>query len=160
MTPRQKIVTCLWFDGNAEEAMNHYLSIFKNSKKLDILRWGDVGPGPKGSILTVEFELEGQRYVGLNGGPQFKFNEAISLMVPCETQQEIDYYWSKLSEGGAESECGWLKDKFGVSWQVYPRVLLELLKDKDANKAGRAMAAMMTMRKMDLAKLRAAYEGK
>jgi predicted 3-demethylubiquinone-9 3-methyltransferase (glyoxalase superfamily) len=157
---KQKIVTFLWFDKNAEEAVSHYLGIFKGSKKLNITRWGNVGPGPKGSVLTVAFELEGQQFVALNGGPEFKFTEAISLMINCDSQPEIDYYWSKLSEGGSESQCGWLKDKFGLSWQVCPRALLPMLQDPDQTKADRVMEAMMKMRKLDLARLEAAYDGK
>ncbi len=157
---KQKIVTFLWFDGNAEEAMKFYLKVFKKSKKLAVTRWGEVGPGPKGSVLTVAFELEGQQYVALNGGPEFKFNEAISLLINCDTQKEIDYYWKALTKGGQESQCGWLKDKFGLSWQVCPRKLFDWLQDKDTRKVDRFMTAMMTMRKMDLAKLQAAYEGK
>jgi len=161
MSEAQKIITFLWFNTNAEEAVNHYLSIFKNSKMLDIVRWGEVGPGPKGSVLTITFELNGQRFIALNGGPEFKFSEAISLLISCDTQDEIDYYWSKLiAGGGSESQCGWLKDKFGLSWQVCPKVMLEMLNGKDQKKTDRAMAAMMTMRKMDIAKLRAAYEGR
>ena len=157
---RHKIVTFLWFDDNAEEAVRHYMGIFKNSKKLAVSRWGDVGPGPKGSVLTVTFELEGQQYVALNGGPQFKFTEAVSLMIHCDTQEEIDYYWAKLSEGGEKSQCGWLKDKFGLSWQVCPRLMMEILEGKDQERIDRAMAAMMTMTKFDLARIKAAAEGK
>ena len=158
---QQKIVTFLWFDGNAEDAVRHYMGIFKNSRKLAVSHWGDVGPpGTKGSVLTVMFELEGQQYVALNGGPEFKFNEAVSLLIHCDTQEEIDYYWNRLSEGGATSQCGWLKDKFGLSWQVCPRLMMDLLHGKDQKKLDRAMAAMMTMTKFDLAKIKAAAEGK
>ena len=161
MSDTQKLVTFLWFNTNAEEAVNHYLSIFKNSRLVNIARWGDVGPGPKGSVLIITFELNGQRFIAMNGGPQVTFNQAVSLLIHCDTQDEIDYYWSKLiAGGGSESECGWLKDKFGLSWQVCPRMMLEFLGGKDQKKADRAMAAMMTMRKMDIAKLRAAYEGR
>jgi predicted 3-demethylubiquinone-9 3-methyltransferase (glyoxalase superfamily) len=157
---KQKVVTFLWFNDNAEEAMKFYLKVFKKSKKLAITRWGDVGPGPKGSVLTVAFELEGQQYVALNGGPTFKFTEAISLLINCDTQKEIDYYWYALSKGGEKSQCGWLKDKFGLSWQVAPRKFMNWLKDKDTRKVDRFMAAMMTMTRLDLAKLEAAYKGK
>lgn len=160
MTEKQKIATFLWFDTNAEEAVNHYLSIFENSKVLSIARCGDVGPGPKGSVLTIKFQLEGQEYIALNGGPMFKFTEAISLLIYCDTQDEIDHYWSRLSAGGSESDCGWLKDKFGLSWQVCPRILLDMISDKDQNKSSRAMAAMMTMQKMDIKKLKDAFEGR
>jgi len=157
MSGKQKITTFLWFDGNAEEAANHYTSIFKNSKILDVARYGDAGPGPKGSVMVVNFELEGQEFIALNGGPQFKFTEAISLVVNCVTQKEVDEFWSKLSAGGAESQCGWLKDKFGLSWQVVPRVLSELLQDPDPKKSKRVMEAMLQMRKIDIAGLQKAY---
>jgi predicted 3-demethylubiquinone-9 3-methyltransferase (glyoxalase superfamily) len=160
MTEKQKIATFLWFDTNAEEAVNHYLSIFENSKVLSIARCGDVGPGPKDSVLTIKFQLEGQEYIALNGGPMFKFTEAISLLIYCDTQDEVDHYWSRLSAGGSESDCGWLKDKFGLSWQVCPRILLDMISDKDQNKSSRAMAAMMTMQKMDIKKLKDAFEGR
>ncbi len=161
MTDAQKIVTFLWFDDNAEEAVDFYCSVFKRSRILDVMRWGDVGPGPKGSVLTITFELEGQEYIALNGGPQFKFNEAVSLLIQCDTQDEVDHYWSALTSGGGEeSQCGWLKDKFGLSWQVCPRVLLKMIQDKDRVRADRAMAAMMNMRKLDIAALRAAYDGR
>lgn len=126
----QKITPFLWFDNQAEEAMNFYVSIFKNSKALRLLRYGDAGPGPKGSVMTAEFQLEGQEFVALNGGPQFKFTEAISFVVNCETQEEVDYFWEKLSEGGAKSRCGWLEDKFGLSWQIVPTVLVEMYRTK------------------------------
>src|SRR6185295_20216301 len=145
----QKITPFLWFDNNAEEAVNHYLSIFKNSKIASILRCGDAGPGPKGSVLTIAFQLEGQDFIALNGGPVFKFNEAISLSVDCKTQREVDELWEKLSAGGQKSQCGWLKDKFGLSWQVVPSELVEMLQDKDAKKSARVMAAMMQMSKID-----------
>jgi len=156
----QKITPFLWFDNNAEEAVNHYLSIFKNSKINKILRCGDAGPGPKGSILTIAFQLEGQEFIALNGGPVFKFNEAISLSVDCKSQTEVDNLWEKLSDGGQKSQCGWLKDKFGLSWQVVPSALVEMLQDKDAEKAKRVMAAMMQMSKIDIGILKHAYEGK
>jgi predicted 3-demethylubiquinone-9 3-methyltransferase (glyoxalase superfamily) len=151
--------TCLWFDGQAEEAANHYTSIFKNSKIGRIGRYTEAGPGPAGSVMAVEFELNGQRFVGLNGGPEFKFNEAISFQIYCEDQDEVDYYWSKLTEGGEESICGWLKDKYGVSWQVIPAGLTEMLGDPDQEKAKRTAEAMFGMRKLDIAALEAAYAG-
>jgi predicted 3-demethylubiquinone-9 3-methyltransferase (glyoxalase superfamily) len=155
----QKITPCLWFDNNAEEAVNHYLSIFKNSKIGQILRCGEAGPGPKGSILTMTFQLEGQEFMALNGGPVFKFNEAISLSVDCKTQAEVDELWEKLSEGGQKSQCGWLKDKFGLSWQVVPSALIKMLQDKDAAKSATVMSAMMQMNKLDIAKLQQAFDG-
>jgi predicted 3-demethylubiquinone-9 3-methyltransferase (glyoxalase superfamily) len=154
----QKITPCLWFDNNAEEAVNHYLSIFKNSKVNKVLRCGDAGPGPKGSVLTIAFQLEGQDFIALNGGPIFKFNEAISLSVDCKSQAEVDELWERLSAGGQESQCGWLKDKFGLSWQVVPSALVEMLQDPDPEKAKRVMAAMMKMGKIDIAKLKQAYD--
>lgn len=154
MPSPQKITTFLWANNNAEEMMSHYLSIFKNSKVLSINRCGDGGPRPKGSVLTVAFELEGQRFTAVNGGPQFPFTEAISLVVHCDTQDEIDYYWDKLSQGGTPGRCCWLKDKFGLSWQVFPHTLIELI--KDPAKAGRAMGALMQMNKPDLAAILAA----
>lgn len=156
----QKITPFLWFDNNAEEAVNHYLSIFRNSKIGSILRCGEAGPGPKGSVLTIAFELEGQKFIALNGGPIFKFNEAISLSVDCKTQTEVDELWERLSDGGQKSQCGWLKDKFGLSWQVVPSALVEMLQDKDAAKSARVMVAMMQMSKIDIAALKQAYEGK
>ena len=154
----QKITPFLWFDGNAEEAINFYVSIFKNSKILSVARYGEAGPGPKGTVMTASFQLDGQEFVALNGGPQFKFTEAISFWVRCETQEEIDEMWEKLSAGGAKSRCGWLKDKYGLSWQVVPPILGEMLQDKDANKSQRVMAAMMQMDKIDISLLRKAYE--
>jgi predicted 3-demethylubiquinone-9 3-methyltransferase (glyoxalase superfamily) len=154
----QKITPFLWFDGNAEEAVNFYVSIFKNSKVLNIARYGEAGPGPKGTVMTAAFQLDGQEFVALNGGPQFKFTEAISFWVRCETQEEIDEMWEKLSAGGAKSRCGWLKDKYGLSWQVVPPILGEMLQDKDAKKSQRVMAAMMQMDKIDIGLLRKAYE--
>jgi predicted 3-demethylubiquinone-9 3-methyltransferase (glyoxalase superfamily) len=153
----QKITPCLWFNFNAEEAVNYYLSIFKNSKILEISHYGDAVPEYKGKVLTILFEIEGQKFQALNGGPQFPFTEAISLSVDCETQAEVDALWSKLSAGGSESQCGWLKDKFGLSWQIVPRALTEMLKDKDANKATRVMQAMFTMSKIDVDRLWQAY---
>jgi predicted 3-demethylubiquinone-9 3-methyltransferase (glyoxalase superfamily) len=151
--------TCLWFDGQAEEAANHYMSIFKNSKLGRIGRYTEAGPGPAGSVLAVEFELNGQQFVGLNGGPQFTFNEAISFQIFCEDQEEIDYYWSRLSEDGEESVCGWLKDKYGVSWQVIPAGLVDMLGDPDPEKAKRTTEAMLAMSKLDIAALERAYAG-
>lgn len=156
----QKITPFLWFDSQAEEAANLYVSIFKNSKILTIARYGKSGPGPEGSVMTVEFELDGQRFVALNGGPHFKFTEAISFVISCETQQEVDEYWGKLLEGGEESMCGWLKDKYGLSWQIVPNILTELLRDKDAEKATRVMGAMLKMKKIVIEDLIRAYEGK
>ncbi|MBO0724575.1 MAG: VOC family protein [Blastocatellia bacterium] len=156
----QKITPFLWFDNNAEEAMNFYLSIFKNSKVVSVARYGDAGPGPKGTVMTAKFQLNGQEFIALNGGPHFKFTEAISFVVDCETQQEVDEYWAKLSEGGEESMCGWLKDKYGLSWQIVPIVLSELLQDKDPVKAKRVMEAMLQMKKIDIKKLKQAQEQK
>ena len=158
--PAQKITTFLWFDSQAEEAINFYVSIFKNSRIGDIARYGDTGPGPKGQVMTADFELAGQQFTALNGGPHFKFTEAISLVVNCETQEEVDEYWEKLSEGGQKVQCGWLKDKFGLSWQIVPTILKQLLKDNDTEKTNRVMQAVMKMTKLDIAPLQAAYEGK
>ncbi len=158
MTPKQKITTFLWFDDNAEEAINHYLSIFKNSKIVSVIRHGDAGPGPKGTVLGATFEIEGQQFIALNGGPKFRFTEAISLFVNCETQEEVDDLWEKLSAGGRTDRCGWLKDKFGLSWQIIPTVLGEMLQDKDAEKANRVMRAMLQMDKIDISRLRQAYD--
>jgi predicted 3-demethylubiquinone-9 3-methyltransferase (glyoxalase superfamily) len=151
----QKITPFLWFDDNAEEAMNFYVSIFKNSKVVTVSRCGDVGPGPKGSVLTAVFELDGQKFIALNGGPRFKFTEAISLVVNCETQEEIDEYWQKLTAGGEESMCGWLKDKYGLSWQIVPAILGELFQSKGAEGV---MKALMQMKKLDIATLKQAAE--
>jgi predicted 3-demethylubiquinone-9 3-methyltransferase (glyoxalase superfamily) len=153
----QKITPFLWFDGNAEEAMNFYVSVFENSKVLSVNRYGETGPGPKGSVMTVAFELDGQRFAGLNGGPQFKFSSAVSFVVNCETQQEVDHFWDRLSDGGEPLQCGWLKDKYGLSWQIVPTIMVKLLQDKDAAKSGRVMQAMMQMNKIDIAKLEHAY---
>ncbi len=158
----QKITPCLWFDDQAEEAAKFYVSIFKNSKVKSITRYGEAGAQasrrPKGSVMTVTFEIEGQEFVVLNGGPLFKFTEAISLMVKCETQNEIDDMWEKLSAGGEGGPCGWLKDKYGLSWQIVTPGIDEMLNDKDANKSERVMAAVLTMGKIDLARLKQAYE--
>jgi predicted 3-demethylubiquinone-9 3-methyltransferase (glyoxalase superfamily) len=156
----QKITPFLWYDDKAEEAMNFYVSIFKNSKVLRVLRYGEAGPGPKGTVMTAEFQLEGQQFVALNGGPHFKFTEAISFVVNCETQEEVDYFWEILSEGGAESQCGWLRDKYGLSWQVVPTILVELFKDKDPEKSQRVMKAMLQMKKIEIEPLQRAAEGK
>ena len=152
----QKITPFLWFDGNAEEAANFYISIFKNSKLGKISRYGDAGPGPKGSAMSVTFQIEGQEFFALNGGPQFKFTPAISFFVSCETQQEVDDLWEKLSAGGRTDRCGWLQDKFGLSWQIIPTVLGQLLGDKDPQRAKRAMQAMLQMTKIDINKLQQA----
>ncbi len=160
----QKITPFLWFDDNAEEAVKFYTSIFKNSKIGKIARYDKAGEKaagrPAGSVMTIEFHLEGQEFVALNGGPHFKFTEAISFVVNCQTQEEVDYYWEKLSEGGKEVQCGWLKDKFGLSWQIVPTVLGELLSDKDALKSQRVMEAMLQMVKLDIKKLKQAAERK
>jgi predicted 3-demethylubiquinone-9 3-methyltransferase (glyoxalase superfamily) len=155
----QKITPFLWFDDQAEEAMHHYVSIFKNSKVLGVTRYGDAGPGPKGSVMTASFELEGQRFTALNGGPHFKFTEAISFVVDCKTQHEVDELWDRLAEGGQTQQCGWLKDKFGLSWQIVPSVLIELINDPDPEKSRRVTEAMLQMTKIEIAKLRQAYEG-
>jgi len=157
----QTITPFLWFDNQAEEAMNLYLSVFKNSKPLSIARYGAGGPGPAGSVMTASFELDGQQFVALNGGPIFKFTEAVSFVINCETQEEVDMYWDKLTaDGGQESMCGWLKDKFGLSWQVVPGILSKLLSDKDAAKAQRVMGAMMKMKKIIIADLQKAADQK
>src|SRR5690242_266645 len=154
----QKITPFLWFDGQAEEAANFYTSIFENSRIVDVARYGEVGPGEKGSVMTISFELEGQKFVGLNGGPHYKFTPAISFYVSCQTQQEVDYFWERLLEdGGKPSQCGWLSDKFGVSWQVVPDALIEYLQDADREKAQRVMQAMLQMVKIDINKLKEAY---
>ena len=156
----QKIKPFLWFDKEAEDAAKFYCSIFKNSKILEVARFPEGGPAPAGSVMIVNFELEGMQFVGLNAGPTFKFTEAISFVVTTETQEETDYYWNKLTaDGGQESACSWLKDKFGLSWQITPRALIELLSDKDAKKAARVMKAMMTMKKIDVAAIDAARRG-
>jgi len=154
----QKITPFLWFDNNAEEAVNFYASIFKDARIIEIVRYGEAGPGPAGSAMTVQFELFGQEFIALNGGPHFKFNEAISFSVNCESQQEVDEYWRKLTEGGTESRCGWLKDKYGLSWQVNPTILGKMLNDKDPQKAKRVMEAMLQMDKIDIPTLQRAYE--
>ncbi len=148
----------MWFDAEAEEAANFYTSIFKNSKIRSIARYLEGSPGPVGTVMTVAFELDGRPFTALNGGPLFKFNESISFVVNCDTQAEVDEFWEKLSEGGAESQCGWLKDKFGVSWQIVPTVLLEMLQDQDAEKAKRVMQAMLQMHKLEIQALQQAYD--
>src|SRR5262245_26281585 len=160
MAVKQKITTFLWFDKEGEEAAKFYTSIFKNSKIVTVARYGDAGPGPKGSVMTVAFELDGQQFTALNGGPHFKFTEAISLVVNCETQEEVDEYWRKLSEGGQESQCGWLKDRYGLSWQVVPTALSRLLQDPDPQKAKRVMEAMLQMKKIDIPRLEKAAAGR
>ncbi len=154
----QKITPFLWFDNQAEEAMNFYVSIFKNSKVLSVNRYGEGAPAPKGTVMTANFLLDGQEFTALNGGPMFKFSPAISFVVHCETQAEVDEYWAKLSAGGKTNQCAWLDDKFGVSWQIVPNALIELLSDPDPAKAGRVMQAMMQMTKIDIAALQRAYE--
>jgi predicted 3-demethylubiquinone-9 3-methyltransferase (glyoxalase superfamily) len=155
----RKITTCLWFDGNAEEAADYYVSIFRNSKITDISRYGEAGPLPKGTVLMVAFELDGQAFTALNGGPQYKFTEAVSFSISCENQEEVDHFWSALGEGGKEQPCGWLKDRFGLSWQVVPRVLPELMMSSDPTRAKRVTEAMFKMKKLDIATLEAAARG-
>jgi predicted 3-demethylubiquinone-9 3-methyltransferase (glyoxalase superfamily) len=155
----QKITPFLWFDNNAEEAMKFYTSIFKNSKIGKVARYGDAGPGPKGTVMTASFEIAGQEFIALNGGPQFKFTEAVSFVVNCENQQEVDEFWEKLSAGGKKSQCGWLKDKFGLSWQIVPTILGKLMGDPDPAKSARVMTAMLKMQKLDIATLKRAYDG-
>jgi predicted 3-demethylubiquinone-9 3-methyltransferase (glyoxalase superfamily) len=154
----QKITPFLWFDGKAEEAMNFYVSVFKNSKVVRVSRYGEAGPGPKGTVMSATFELDGQQFYALNGGPQFTFTPAISLFVNCETQQEVDELWDKLSEGGNKERCGWLKDKYGLSWQIIPSALGKLLGDKDPAKANRVMMAMLQMDKIDIQRLQQAHD--
>ena len=154
----QKITPFLWFDDKAEEAANFYTSIFKNAKILDMMRHGEAGPGPKGSVMSATFEIDGQEFIALNGRPVFTFSPAISFFVKCQTQEEVDHYWQKLSEGGERQRCGWLKDKYGVSWQIVPTILGQLLQDKDAGKSTRVMNAMMKMDKLDIAGLKRTAE--
>ena len=154
----KRITPFLWFENQAEEAANYYASIFKSSKVGRITRWGDVGPGPKGSVLTIEFTLDGQDFIGLNGGPEFKFSEAVSFSVECKDQQEVDDYWEKLSAGGEQGPCGWLKDKYGLSWQINPTILNEMLNDPNQAKADAAMQAMMGMKKIVIADLQRAVD--
>jgi predicted 3-demethylubiquinone-9 3-methyltransferase (glyoxalase superfamily) len=155
----QKITPFLWFDGQAEEAMQFYVSIFKNSKIGNVSRYGDGGPGASGTVMSATFQLDGQEFMALNGGPQFPFNEAISFFVSCETQPEVDELWDKLCDGGAPSQCGWLKDKYGLSWQIIPTALGQMLGDKDPEKAGRVLQAMLQMQKIDIQALERAYSG-
>jgi predicted 3-demethylubiquinone-9 3-methyltransferase (glyoxalase superfamily) len=157
--PTEGFTTCLWFDGQAEEAADYYTSIFKNSKLGKVGRYTEAGPRTPGSVLAVEFELNGQKFVALNGGPEFKFNEAISFQIFCADQDELDYYWNKLTEAGEEVACGWLKDKYGVSWQIIPTGLIELISDPDPEKAKRATEAMLAMTKLDLAAVQRAHAG-
>src|SRR5258708_39720491 len=154
----QKITTFLWFNNDAEEAINLYVSLFKNSKVLTVSRYGDAGPGPKGQVMTATFQLDGQQFMALNGGPLFPFTEAISLFVSCQTQEEVDSLWAKLTQGGEPGQCGWLKDKFGLSWQIVPTALVEMLGDRDAGKAKRVMEAMLKMSKIDIKVLKQAYD--
>lgn len=154
-----RITPSLWFDNQAEEAANFYVSIFPNSRVGKISRYGEVGPGPAGGVLTVTFELDGQEFMALNGGPIFKFTEAVSLVVNCETQEEVDRYWALLSEGGEEVECGWLKDRYGLSWQIVPTIVGKLMTDPDPGKSNRVMAALLKMKKLDIAGLERAYAG-
>jgi predicted 3-demethylubiquinone-9 3-methyltransferase (glyoxalase superfamily) len=156
----QKITPFLWFNGQAEEAMNFYLSIFKYSERISVARYGEAGPGAKGSVMTASFQLAGQEFIALNGGPQYTFTPAISFVVSCETQQEVDEYWQKLAEGGRTDRCGWLQDRFGVSWQIVPTALSRLLQDKDPERSKRVMAVMLQMTKLDIARLQQAADGK
>jgi len=155
----QKITPFLWFDGKAEEAANFYTSIFNNSKILNLSRYGEAGPWPKGTVMTVTFQLEGQQFIALNGGPHYTFSPAISFFVDCETQAEVDELWEKLSAGGSDMQCGWLKDKFGLSWQIIPKALMELMQDKDPAKSQRVFKAMLQMAKIDIEGLKRAYRG-
>ncbi|PTR10579.1 putative 3-demethylubiquinone-9 3-methyltransferase (glyoxalase superfamily) [Nitrosospira sp. Nsp5] len=165
MPNTQKITPCLWFDSQAEEAVEFYIGIFRNSRILNISRYGEAGREvhgkPAGSVMTIAFELDGQAFTALNGGPTFKFNEAISFQIDCETKEEVDYYWEKLSEGGDEKaqQCGWLKDKFGASWQIIPSILSKMMSDADPEKSGRVMEAMLRMKKIDVDELARAYAG-
>ena len=146
----QKITPCLWFDTQGEEAARFYTTVFENSRILDVARYGPAGPGPEGTVMTVTFELDGHRFIALNGGPQFTFDEAISFQVSCETQDEVDYFWNRLSAGGEEGPCGWLKDRYGLSWQIVPTALIELVSDPDIEKSQAAIKAMLGMRKIDI----------
>ena len=156
----QKITSFLWFDAEAEEAAKFYVSIFPNSKVLSVTHYGDTGPGPKGTVMTANFQIAGQEFVALNGGPLFKFTEAVSFVVNCETQEEVDTFWEKLSAGGEKSRCGWLKDKYGLSWQIVPTVLVEMMQDDDAEKSERVMNALLQMDKIDIRRLKQAYDQK
>jgi predicted 3-demethylubiquinone-9 3-methyltransferase (glyoxalase superfamily) len=156
---QQKITPNLWFDTEAEEAAGFYISVFRNSRIVNATHYTEAGPRPAGMVMAVEFELDGQRFVGINGGPEFTFDEAVSFQINCETQDEVDYYWERLSEGGSESQCGWLKDRYGLSWQVVPTGMEELFTDPDPERAQRAMQAMLGMGKLDIAALRSAADG-
>jgi predicted 3-demethylubiquinone-9 3-methyltransferase (glyoxalase superfamily) len=156
---QQKIIPNLWFDTEAEEAAGFYTSVFKDSRIVNVTHYNEAGPRPAGTVMTVEFELDGQRFIGINGGPEFTFSEAVSFQIDCETQDEVDYYWSRLSDGGQEGPCGWLKDKYGLSWQVVPAGMDELVSDADPERARRAMEAMFKMSKLDIAALRSAADG-
>jgi predicted 3-demethylubiquinone-9 3-methyltransferase (glyoxalase superfamily) len=156
---QKRIVPNLWFDTEAEEAAEFYVSVFEDSRLVNLTHYTEAGPRPAGMVMTVEFELRGQRFVGINGGPQFEFDEAVSFQIDCETQEEVDYYWERLSEGGEESQCGWLKDRYGLSWQVVPTGMEELFADPDPERARRAMEAMLQMGKLDIAALRRAADG-
>ena len=153
------ISTCLWFDGKAEEAVNFYRSVFRNSRTLDVMRFGEHGPGPKGSVMAVNFELNGHPFVALNGGPQFTLSPAISMFIRCQDQDEVDWYWDRLVEGGQPNQCGWLTDRYGLSWQVVPGALGTMLQDRDPAKANRTMKAMLGMTKLNIAELKRAYDG-
>jgi predicted 3-demethylubiquinone-9 3-methyltransferase (glyoxalase superfamily) len=155
----RKIVPNLWFDTEAEEAANFYISVFDNSRIVNVARYTEAGPREAGTVMTVDFELDGQRFVGINGGPQFTFDEAVSFQITCETQDEVDYYWDRLTDGGSESQCGWLKDRYGLSWQVVPTGMEEVFSDPDPERARRAMEAMLGMSKLDIAALRRAADG-
>ena len=154
-----KITPNLWFDTEAEEAADFYISVFKNSRVVNVARYTEAGPREAGMVMTVEFELDGQRFVGINGGPQFTFDEAVSFQIDCDTQDDVDYYWERLSEGGKEGPCGWLRDKYGLSWQVVPTGMDELFADPDPERARRAMEAMLKMSKLDIAALQSAADG-
>src|SRR3954467_6555485 len=158
-SPMQKIIPNLWFDTQAEEAATFYTSVFQNSRIVSRTHYTQAGPRPAGTVMTVEFELDGQRFVGINGGPEFTFDEAVSFQIDCETQDEVDYYWERLSQGGQEGPCGWLKDRYGLSWQVVPKGMDELFADPDPQRAERAMRAMLGMRKLDIAALHSAADG-
>jgi predicted 3-demethylubiquinone-9 3-methyltransferase (glyoxalase superfamily) len=155
----QKIIPNLWFDAEAEEAASFYISVFKNSRVVNVARYPEGSPGPAGTVMSIEFELDGERFVGINGGPQFTFSEAVSFQIGCEDQDEVDYYWERLSEGGSEGPCGWLKDRFGLSWQVVPTGMDELFSDPNPERAQRAMQAMLGMKKLDIAALQRAADG-
>lgn len=155
----QKITPFLWFDGNAEEAMRFYTSVFKNAKVVDVRRFGSEGPGPEGSVMTATFQIEGQEFVALNGGPHYQFTPAISFFVNCETQEEVDDLWAKLSDGGCPLRCGWITDKYGITWQIVPSVMMRLLQDEDPEKAGRTVRAMLEMVKLDGPALQRAHDG-